>query len=77
NDLDQQTTPACILCEVYPTTVQGYFAHLKIYHRKATLIQNERYILCSCGLRVTSARFDPDHSKNCDGRQFSIHWNIK
>ncbi|GMS90773.1 hypothetical protein PENTCL1PPCAC_12948, partial [Pristionchus entomophagus] len=65
-------TPKCVLCEFYPTTVNGYATHLYNSH-KSSLKANGIYLKCSCGMNVLYPQYNPDHKKKCDGRQFSIH----
>ncbi|GMS97707.1 hypothetical protein PENTCL1PPCAC_19882, partial [Pristionchus entomophagus] len=66
------TTPQCILCETYPTTVYGYAQHLAIHHH-STLIKNGIYLKCACGLDVTSNASYCKHSKECSRVQFTLH----
>ncbi|GMS81048.1 hypothetical protein PENTCL1PPCAC_3223, partial [Pristionchus entomophagus] len=68
--LEKKTTPQCLLCEIYPSTTNGYAVHLYIHH-KSTLAMNGVFILCSCGHEVRS-KGDTSHSKKCDGKQFTL-----
>ncbi|GMS87112.1 hypothetical protein PENTCL1PPCAC_9287 [Pristionchus entomophagus] len=62
----------CVLCEVYPRTASGYAQHLTLKHG-STLAANGLYLMCSCGLKITRHKSDPEHTKRCNGRQFTIH----
>ncbi|GMS91038.1 hypothetical protein PENTCL1PPCAC_13213, partial [Pristionchus entomophagus] len=70
SDSKMYTSPQCVLCETYPPTVCGYVDHLYKKH-KSTLIQNDIYLLCLCGIIVRTMDIDPYHNKMCDGRQFT------
>ncbi|GMS91206.1 hypothetical protein PENTCL1PPCAC_13381, partial [Pristionchus entomophagus] len=67
-----KTTPQCILCEMYPSTLRGFTDHLYTHH-KSTLIANGIYLLCSCGMKVRSTYINPNHSKECDYLHFTLH----
>ncbi|GMR43784.1 hypothetical protein PMAYCL1PPCAC_13979, partial [Pristionchus mayeri] len=58
-------------CETYPKTATGYTWHLEKHH-KSTLMANDIYLMCSCGLKVRSNN-DRAHGKECDGRSYTLH----
>ncbi|GMS87040.1 hypothetical protein PENTCL1PPCAC_9215 [Pristionchus entomophagus] len=66
------TTPKCIFCEAYPSTACAYAQHLSAKH-KSTLIANQIYAVCSCGVEVRSWTHDAAHNLICDGKHFSLH----
>ncbi|GMS77842.1 hypothetical protein PENTCL1PPCAC_17, partial [Pristionchus entomophagus] len=72
-----QTTPKCDLCDVYPSTVNGYVSHVRIHHN-STLKANGVYLLCLCGHEVHyrdgngSNSYHMQRKKGCDGRDFIL-----
>ncbi|GMS91089.1 hypothetical protein PENTCL1PPCAC_13264 [Pristionchus entomophagus] len=71
------TTPLCILCEPgsrakNPKTALAYAIHLKNCH-KSSLIDNGIYLICKCGMEVRHEIRNPDHSRKCNGDQFTLH----
>ncbi|GMS90776.1 hypothetical protein PENTCL1PPCAC_12951, partial [Pristionchus entomophagus] len=66
------STPKCILCETFPATVSDYASHLYNNHG-SDLNSNGVFLHCSCGMDVRSTADNSDHSKNCDGIEFTIH----
>ncbi|GMS90120.1 hypothetical protein PENTCL1PPCAC_12296, partial [Pristionchus entomophagus] len=61
----KDTTPKCVLCDIYPSSAQyaytsAYSGHIKRDH-KSTLKANEIYLLCLCG---TEIRTYDDNSKH-------------
>ncbi|GMR43791.1 hypothetical protein PMAYCL1PPCAC_13986, partial [Pristionchus mayeri] len=58
-------------CETYPKTATGYTWHLEKHH-KSTLMANDIYLMCSCGLKVRSNN-DRAHGKECDRRSYTLH----
>ncbi|GMS97281.1 hypothetical protein PENTCL1PPCAC_19456, partial [Pristionchus entomophagus] len=66
------TTPQCIQCEAYPTTARCYAKHLRRQH-KSSMKANGIYLICSCGLKIRSDTGNSDHSKKCDGKQYTLH----
>ncbi|GMS90798.1 hypothetical protein PENTCL1PPCAC_12973, partial [Pristionchus entomophagus] len=66
------STPQCVLCETYPTTISRYTDHLYSNHR-SNLRSNGIFLKCSCGLDVRSSSYNPNHSNRCDGSEFTIH----
>ncbi|GMS83442.1 hypothetical protein PENTCL1PPCAC_5617, partial [Pristionchus entomophagus] len=69
---DEMTTPKCVLCEVYPTTLFGYANHLRVHH-KSSLKANGIYLICSCGLDDFCGNTRLQHSDKCDRRRFTLH----
>ncbi|GMT08136.1 hypothetical protein PENTCL1PPCAC_30310, partial [Pristionchus entomophagus] len=66
------STPKCLHCPMYPSTSTGYAKHLAKHHQ-STLREEGIYIICSCGIRVTSETHNPKHSPMCDRRRFTSH----
>ncbi|GMS91087.1 hypothetical protein PENTCL1PPCAC_13262, partial [Pristionchus entomophagus] len=63
------STPQCVLCEMYPTTLYGYIIHLQKHH-KSNLNDNGIFLLCACGIEGRTDRSSRNHNEECDGRQF-------
>ncbi|GMR43281.1 hypothetical protein PMAYCL1PPCAC_13476, partial [Pristionchus mayeri] len=59
---DSKTTPKCVICVIYPKTVDGYTKHLR-NHDQSTLLANGVFIQCSCGFEVHSNDYDRSHTK--------------
>ncbi|GMS87038.1 hypothetical protein PENTCL1PPCAC_9213, partial [Pristionchus entomophagus] len=64
-------TTQCLFCETYPASTCGYAQHLQRRH-KTTLKASGIFLLCSCGFEVRSSKYNPKHSKICNGHQFTV-----
>ncbi|GMS91033.1 hypothetical protein PENTCL1PPCAC_13208, partial [Pristionchus entomophagus] len=56
----------------YPKSASSYALHLYNRH-KSSPTSNGIYLLCSCGIEVCYWKANPNHSKECDGSQFTLH----
>ncbi|GMS90775.1 hypothetical protein PENTCL1PPCAC_12950, partial [Pristionchus entomophagus] len=67
----EETTPQCIMCQVYPKTATAYASHL-YYQHKSTMRKSGIYLKCACGADVYNSDYNPNHINECDGRQFTL-----
>ncbi|GMS86628.1 hypothetical protein PENTCL1PPCAC_8803, partial [Pristionchus entomophagus] len=68
----KNSTPKCVMCEMYPRTASAYTVHLQRHH-KTSLKQMGFFLICSCGHEVRSNNSDPEHTKKCNGYDYSLH----
>ncbi|GMS90777.1 hypothetical protein PENTCL1PPCAC_12952 [Pristionchus entomophagus] len=67
-----QSSPKCLMCEKFPTTINGYRNHLYQKHQ-SNLKPLGFYLLCSCGTEVHNTQYNPNHTnKTCDGLKFIL-----
>ncbi|GMS97691.1 hypothetical protein PENTCL1PPCAC_19866, partial [Pristionchus entomophagus] len=55
----------------HPKTTSSYAWHLRSQHN-STLIMNDIYLICTCGIEARTYKSSLNHNGKCDGSQFSL-----